>query len=65
MIMISRSINISKSRSFFVFRARVSGKRFSLSTFLLTKDGAEIDLIVERARESTLCLEIKSGSSIR
>ncbi len=31
-------------------------------SYLLTKDGAEIDLIVERAGEPTICLEIKSGS---
>ena len=37
--------------------------RPSLS-YLLTKDGAEIDLIVERTGEPTLCLEIKSGNII-
>ncbi|MCB0321435.1 MAG: ATP-binding protein, partial [Bdellovibrionales bacterium] len=39
-------------------------KQFSLS-YLLTKDGAEIDLIVERVGEKTLCIEIKSSSSVR
>jgi len=41
-----------------------SGKQFRLS-FLLTKDGAEIDLIVERAGSKTLCIEIKSGTVVR
>jgi hypothetical protein len=34
-------------------------------SYLLTKDGAEVDLIVERAGEPTLLLEIKSGSLVR
>ena len=38
--------------------------QFTLS-YLHTKDGAEIDLIVERAGQETLCIEIKSASSIR
>ena len=40
------------------------GKPFDLS-YLLTKDGAEIDLIIERAGHKTICLEIKSSQSIR
>jgi predicted AAA+ superfamily ATPase len=40
------------------------GKQYQLS-YLLTKDGAEVDLIVERAGEPTLLLEIKSGSLVR
>jgi len=39
-------------------------KQFELS-YLLTKDGAEIDLIVERSGQQTICIEIKSGSKIR
>jgi Holliday junction resolvase-like predicted endonuclease len=31
----------------------------------MTKDGAEIDLIVERAGKKTLCIEIKSGDSVK
>lgn len=34
-------------------------------SYLLTKDGAEIDLIVERAGEPTLCIEIKSAEQVR
>jgi uncharacterized protein len=37
--------------------------QFELS-YLLTKDGAEIDLIIERAGQKTLCLEIKSGEVV-
>lgn len=33
-------------------------------SYLMTKDGAEIDLIVERAGKETLCIEIKSGDSV-
>jgi predicted AAA+ superfamily ATPase len=40
------------------------GKQYQLS-YLLTKDGAEVDLIVERAGEPTLLLEIKSGPTVR
>ena len=32
--------------------------------YLLTKDGAEIDLIIDRPGESTLCIEIKSSEQI-
>ena len=32
--------------------------------YLLTKDGAEIDLIIDRPGESTLCIEIKSSDRI-
>lgn len=39
-------------------------KQYELS-YLLTKDGAEIDLIIERAGEPTLCIEIKSATSVR
>ncbi|MCI5065357.1 ATP-binding protein [bacterium] len=38
--------------------------QFELS-YLQTKDGAEIDLIVERAGEPTLCIEIKSADLVR
>ncbi len=38
--------------------------QFQIS-YLLTKDGAEIDLIIERAGKETLCIEIKSGTSVR
>lgn len=38
--------------------------QFQLS-YLRTKDGAEIDLIVERAGQETLCIEIKSGKKLR
>ena len=37
---------------------------FRLS-YLLTKDGAEIDLVVERPRETTALIEIKSATQIR
>jgi len=40
------------------------GRQYQLS-YLLTKDGAEIDLIIERAGEPTLCIEIKSGTKVR
>jgi len=40
------------------------GRQYQLS-YLLTKDGAEIDLIIERAGEPTLCLELKSGTKVR
>jgi len=40
------------------------GKQYQLS-YLLTKDGAEIDLIVERAGLPTFLIEIKSGLSVR
>lgn len=33
-------------------------------SYLLTKDGAEIDLIVERGRNAPLCIEIKSGERV-
>ena len=33
--------------------------------YLLTKDGAEIDLIIERPGDQTLCIEIKSTENIR
>jgi hypothetical protein len=33
-------------------------------SYLLTKDGAEIDLIIERAGTPTLCIEIKSGTIV-
>lgn len=39
-------------------------KQYQLS-FLSTKDDAEIDLVVERAGETTLCIEVKSGISVR
>jgi len=39
-------------------------KQFQLS-YLKTKDGAEIDLIIERAGEKTLCIVIKSSQNIR
>ncbi|RMG44508.1 MAG: ATP-binding protein [Candidatus Dadabacteria bacterium] len=39
-------------------------KQFELS-YLTTKDGAEIDLIIERAGEKTVLIEIKSGTSVR
>jgi len=39
-------------------------KQYQLS-YLLTKDGAEIDLIIERAGQQTLCIEIKSGEAVR
>lgn len=39
-------------------------KQYQLS-FLKTKDGAKIDLIVERAGKPTFLLEIKSGSVVR
>ena len=32
--------------------------------YLLTKDGAEIDLIIDRPGESTLCIEIKSSDRV-
>jgi len=38
--------------------------QFSLS-YLKTKDGAEIDLIIERAGKKTLCIEIKSSDSVK
>lgn len=41
-----------------------AGKQYQLS-YLRTKDGAEIDLIVERAREPTWFIEIKSGSNVQ
>lgn len=34
-------------------------------SYLRTKDGAEIDLIVERAGSITLCIEIKSATNVR
>lgn len=34
-------------------------------SYLMTKEGAEIDLIVERSGKETLCIEIKSSTSIR
>ena len=34
-------------------------------SYLLTKDGAEIDVIVERAGQPTLCIEIKSSEVVR
>lgn len=34
-------------------------------SYLQTSKGAEIDLIIERAGEHTLCLEIKSGENVR
>lgn len=34
-------------------------------SYLLTKDDAEIDLIVERPGMETLCIEIKSGQQVR
>lgn len=34
-------------------------------SYLQTKDGAEIDLIVERPGLTTLCLEIKSGTQVK
>lgn len=37
-------------------------KRFKLS-YLITKDGAEIDLIIERNNDSTILIEIKSNST--
>jgi predicted AAA+ superfamily ATPase len=40
------------------------GKQYQLS-YLLTKDGAEIDLVVERAGQPTLLIEIKSGTVVR
>ena len=40
------------------------GKQYQLS-YLLTKDGAEIDPIVERAGLPTFLIEIKSGLSVR
>ncbi len=40
------------------------GRQYQLS-YLLTKDHAEIDLIVERAGLPTLLIEIKSGKSVR
>jgi len=39
-------------------------KQYQLS-YLLTKDGAEVDLIVERAGEAPLCIEFKSGTTVR
>lgn len=41
-----------------------SFRQYQLS-FLKTKDGAEIDLIVERAGKQTFLIEIKSGSVVR
>ncbi len=41
-----------------------AGKQYRMS-YLLTKDHAEIDLIVERGAEKTLLIEIKSGASVR
>jgi predicted AAA+ superfamily ATPase len=38
-------------------------KQYQMS-YLLTKDGAEIDLIIERAGAPTLCIEIKSGTIV-
>ena len=32
--------------------------------YLLTKDGAEIDLIIDRPGETTLCIEIKSSEKV-
>jgi predicted AAA+ superfamily ATPase len=39
-------------------------KQYQIS-FLRTKDGAEIDLIVERAGRSTLLIEVKSSQTLR
>jgi predicted AAA+ superfamily ATPase len=39
-------------------------KQFQLS-YLLTREGAEVDLIVERAGEPTILIEIKSGAIVR
>jgi len=41
-----------------------SFKQYQLS-FLKTKDGAEIDLIIERAGKPTFLIEVKSGSIVR
>ena len=35
------------------------------ASYLLTKDGAEIDLILERPGKSTLCIEIKSTENVK
>ena len=51
---------INQIRSYLTYQ----GKQFRLS-YLQTKDGAEIDLIIERANEKTFLLEIKSGSEVR
>ena len=40
------------------------GKQYQLS-YLMTKDNAEVDLIVERAGLPTLLIEIKSGIAVR
>lgn len=41
--------------------SRASWKAF----YLLTKEGAEIDLILERPGKTTLCIEIKSSENVR
>ena len=46
------------------FDTEYSHKQFQIS-FLRTKDGAEIDLIIERPARSTLLLEIKSSHTLR
>jgi predicted AAA+ superfamily ATPase len=54
--------------TFFINQVRAGleyqGKQYQLS-YLRTKDGAEIDLIVERAGQPTLIIEIKSGITVR
>ncbi|MFN0064138.1 MAG: ATP-binding protein [Myxococcaceae bacterium] len=40
-------------------------KRDDRFSHFRTKDGAEIDLVVERGRQKPLCVEIKSGRSIQ
>jgi len=39
-------------------------KRDATFSYLRTKDGAEIDLIIERSRKAPLCVEIKSSERI-
>ena len=43
---------------------RLLERDFRLS-YLLTKDGAEIDLVIERPRRPTLLVEIKSTTQVR
>jgi predicted AAA+ superfamily ATPase len=50
------TLEIARLNSYFT-------KRFKLS-YLLTKDGAEIDLIVERPRKKLALIEIKSAESV-
>lgn len=46
----------------FMKRNEYSRKRYDLS-YLITKDGAEVDLIIERGKERPILIEIKSGKN--